>query len=62
MLVVDECSLPALPYDAYYVGISRVRIVAGLRVIRLWNREEPVEDWRARLKSLIPTVMVVQYM
>ena len=62
ILVVDDSSLPALTYNAFYVGISRVRTAAGLRVIRLRNREEPTEDWLAQLKSLIPKVMVVQYM
>ena len=51
-----------LTYNAFYVGISRVRTGAGLRVIRLRNREEEPEDWRGRLKSLVPKVMVVRYM
>ena len=37
ILVVDDKSLPALTYNAFYVGISRVRTGAGLRVIRLRN-------------------------
>ena len=62
ILVVDDKSLPALTYNAFYVGISRVRTGAGLRVIRLRNHEEAPEDWRGRLKSLVPKVMVVRYM
>ena len=62
ILVVDDKSLPALTYNAFYVGISRARIGAGLRVIRLRNHEESPEDWRGRLKSLVPKVMVVRYM
>ena len=62
ILVVDDKSLPALTYNAFYVGISRVRTGAGLRVIRLRNREEAPEDWRSRLKSLVPRVLVVRYM
>ena len=62
ILVVDDKSLPALTYNAFYVGISRVRTGARLRVIRLRNHEEAPEDWRGRLKSLVPKVMVVRYM
>ena len=62
ILVVDDKSLPALRYNAFYVGIGRVRTGAGLRVIRLRNHEEVPEDWRGRLKSLVPKVMVVRYM
>ena len=62
ILVVDDKSLLALTYNAFYVGISRVRTGAGLRVIRLRNHEEAPEDWRGRLKSLVPKVMVVRYM
>ena len=62
ILVVDDKSLPALTYNAFYVGISRVRTGDGLRVIRLRNHEEAPEDWRGRLKSLVPKVMVVRYM
>ena len=62
ILVVDDKGLPALTYNAFYVGISRVRTGDGLRVIRLPNHEEAPEDWRGRLKSLVPKVMVVQYM
>ena len=62
ILVVDDKSLPALTYNAFYVGISRVRTGDGLRVIRLRNHEEAPEDWRGRLKSLVPKVMVVPYM
>ena len=62
ILVVDDKSLPALTYTAFYVGISRVRTGVGLRVIRLRNHEEAPEDWRGRLKSLVPKVMVVRYM
>ena len=60
--VLDDKSLPALTYNAFYVGISRVRTGAGLRVIRLRNHEEAPEDWRGQLKSLVPKVMVVRYM
>ena len=59
ILVVDD---NALTYNAFYVGISRVRIDAGLRVIRLRDHEEAPEDRRGRLRSLVPKVMVVQYM
>ena len=62
ILVVDDKSLPALTYNAFYVGISRVCTGDGLRVIRLRNHEEAPEDWRGRLKSLVPKVMVVRYM
>ena len=62
ILVVDDQSLPALTYNAFYVGISRVRTGGGLRVIRLRKHEEAPEDWRGRLKSLVPKVMVVRYM
>ena len=62
ILVVDDKSLPALTYNAFYVGISRVRTGAGLRVIRLRNHEEASEDWRGQLKSLVLRVMVVPYM
>ena len=62
ILVVDDKSLPALTYNAFYVGISRVRTGDGLRVIRLRNHEEAPEDWRGPLKSLVPKVMVVRYM
>ena len=62
ILVVDDKSLPALTYSAFYVGMSRVRTGDGLRVNRLQNHEEAPEDWRGRLKSLVPKVMVVQYM
>ena len=62
ILVVDDKSLPALTYNAFYVGISRVRTGDGLRDIRLRNHEEAPEDWRGRLKSLVPKVMVVRYM
>ena len=58
---MDDKSLPALTYNAFYVGISRVRTGDGLRVIRLRNHEEAPEDWRGRLKSLVPKVMVVRY-
>ena len=62
ILVVDDKSLPALTYNAFFVGISRVRTGAGVRVIRFRNHEEAPEDWRGRLKSLVPKVMVVRYM
>ena len=62
ILVVDDKSLPALTYNAFYVGISRVRTGDGLPVIWLRNHEEAPEDWRGRLKSLVPKVMVVRYM
>ena len=62
ILVVDDKTLPALTYNAFYVGISRIGTGAGLRVIRLRNREEALEDWGSRLKSLVPKVMVVRYM
>ena len=62
ILVVDDKSLPALAYNAFYVGIGRVHAGAGLRVIRLRNHEEAPEDWRGPLKSLLPKVMVVPYM
>ena len=50
LLVVDDKSLPALTYNAFYVGISRVRTGDGLRVVCLRNHEEAREDWRGRLK------------
>ena len=62
ILVVDDKGLPTLTYNAFYVGISRVRTGARLRVVRLRNRDEAAEDWRGRLKSLVPKVMVVPYM
>ena len=62
ILVVDDKSLRALTYNAFYLGFSRVRTGAGLRVILLQNRDEAMEDWRAQLKSLVPKVMVVRYM
>ena len=62
ILVVDDKSLPALTYNAFYGGISRVRTGDGLRVICLRKHEEAPEDWRGRLKSLVPKVMVVRYM
>ena len=62
ILVVDDKSLPALTDNGFYVGISRVRTGARLRVIRLRNHEEAPEHWRGRLKSLVPKVVVVRYM
>ena len=62
ILFMDDKSLPALTYNAFYVGISRVRTGAGLRVICVRNDEEAPEVWRGRLKSLVPKVMVVRYM
>ena len=62
ILVVDDKSLLALTYNTFYLGISGVRTSAGLRVIRLRNCAETAEDWRGRLNSLVPKVMVVQYM
>ena len=62
ILVLDDKWLPSLTHNAFYEGISRVRTGAGLCVIRLRNREEAVKDWRGRLKTLVPKVMVPLYM
>ena len=45
ILVVDDWSQHALLYNAFYVGISRVHTATSLRVIRLRNRGDVVEDW-----------------
>ena len=60
ILCVDAASKPALTYNAFYVGISRVEAANNLRVMRL--HADGDDDWRARLKSLMPSVLVVKYM
>jgi len=52
VLCVDAAK-PALTYNSWYVGISRVTAGDGLRVCSIKN--EPEADWRTRLKCLKPS-------
>ena len=61
ILCVDWPSQPKLTYNAFYVGISRVRRTEDLRLLNLsgqWTEAELLD----RLRSLVPRATLVQYM
>ena len=62
ILVVDDSCLPALTYNAFYVGTSRVR---QLKVFVSFARGSVKNQWKIggpQLKSLIPKVMVARHL
>jgi hypothetical protein len=60
VLCVDSGARPALTYNSWYVGLSRVRQGCNIRVLRL-GKARDIDNWRDIVKSLIPRVMLVRY-
>jgi len=58
LLCVDK-SCPSLTYNAWYVGISRVRTGDGIRVLSLRGESEAL--WRARLMCLTPRATMMAF-
>ncbi len=61
VLCVDHPASPALTYNAFYVGISRVARTFDIRLLEFAPQPSPVAAAR-RLRSLVPRVLLVQYM
>ena len=61
VLCVSWPSQPALTYNAFYVGISRVRTGEDVRLLQLPN-SVPRNEMVARLRSMVPKATLVQYM
>ena len=60
ILCVDHPVSPALTYNAFYVGVSRVPRSSDIRLIEFKQRSDPAAALR-RLRSLVPKVLLVQY-
>jgi hypothetical protein len=61
ILCVDHPVTPALSYNAFYVGVSRVRRTADVRLLQLRSTDSDATVLR-RLRSLVPRANIVHYM
>ena len=61
ILCVDHPITPPLSYNAFYVGISRVRLTADIRLVQLRSTDDHSVVLR-RLRSLMPRAQLVHYM
>ena len=61
ILCVDHPVTPTLSYNAFYVGLSRVRRTTDLRLLQLRSADD-AESVMRRLRSLMPRAQLVNYM